>query len=1103
LPKRFFLLPGNSLPNYQTEKAKVFTSTFRVIRYLLPLAAGIAVCISLRISLRAQNDFAGSDFTINVQESSGNKKSDHDGNAAQTASFSNNIDQTNSKPANQEDDKVDFGSEILPLLSDRCFTCHGPDKKSREAGLRLDIRDEAIEDAIVPNIPEDSELLDRIETGDTDYLMPPPDSGKKPLTEGEIRLFKKWIAEGAPYQQHWSFENPKRAQLPTVQKTDWPSNPIDRFVLAKLESQNLVPSPAAAKATLARRAALTLTGLPPDPKLLQDFLGDKTPAAYDRFVDRLMKSPHYGERMAYVWMDAARYSDTDGFQIDEDRSNWPWRDWVINAYNSNMPFDQFTMEQTAGDLMPDATQQQILATCFHRNHMTNGEGGRDPAESRVDYVLDRINTVGKVWLGLTVECCQCHTHKYDPLSQREYYQMYAFFNSIDEDGRAGKAAKPYLKVRPNESDIEEIINDLVVDVQKRQKQLDVTVAYLTRDFEKWFQKQKQSIDTVLTNAKESDWKSLHPDSANTANISATIIEFDKDDTLRVTKYTPDKDRYTVVAKTDHETVGAIRLQAIPEKGNTFGGFSKSNSGNFVLTDFKIELIRNDTPQPIGIQSAWADYAQPGLEIEKSFDGNDDVGWGVWSDKINQTRTAVFRFSTAVPIQKGDLYRITLDHQSPNKKHCLRRFRLSTSPNLNAEQPRPTYFEEIRSSNSAGELSKESREQLLTYFLEHSPKRGPVGAQLLAAQKRLENARSKLTLDVMVLKELKQPRDSHVLVRGVWDNHGEQVKPNTPKILGQIANGNNTEPNRLDLARWLVSPQNPLTARVTVNRMWQTHFGYGLVRTPQDFGLQGERPSHPKLLDWLAVEFMESGWDMKHIHKLIVTSRTFQQSSMVSAEDLQRDPQNRSLSRGPRYRLPAALIRDQALFASGMLTRKIGGPSVKPYQPAGVWFDANQGKFPYVRDKGDSLYRRSLYTFLRRNAMPPALFDGANRRVCQVRVVRTNSPMHALNLMNDTTYIEAARALAQRTMQKSETPGARIADAWQRVLCRTIEPSESVFLAKKYSQLLAHYRSNPQAASQLLANGDWPVDQTLEPDKLAALTMCCSIILNLDETLNLE
>lgn len=1078
-------------------------STFRIIRYLLTLAVGIAVCISLRISLRAQDDFARNHLSTNAQEAKSAAVGNEESNTGHHTSPSNDIDHKVSESANNENDKVDFGSDILPLLSDRCFTCHGPDKHSRKAGLRLDIRDEAIDDAIVPNSPEDSELLYRIETDDTDDLMPPPDSGKKPLTEDEIQIFKKWIAEGAPYQRHWSFENPKRAQLPTVQNSDWPSNPIDRFVLAKLESQDLEPSPDAAKTTLARRAALTLTGLPPDPKLLRDFLGDKTPAAYGRFVDRLMQSPHYGERMAYVWMDAARYSDTDGFQIDEDRSNWPWRDWVINAYNSNMPFDQFTIEQTAGDLLPDATQQQILATCFHRNHMTNGEGGRDPAESRVDYVLDRINTVGKVWLGLTVECCQCHTHKYDPITQREYYQMYAFFNSIDEDGRAGKAAKPYLKVRPKDSDIEEIIDDLIVDVQKKQKQLDATEESLTKGFESWFQKQKQSIDTVLTNAKESDWKSLHPDSANTANISATIIEIDKDDTLRVTKYTPDKDRYTVVAKTDHATVGAIRLQAIPEKGNTFGGFSKSNSGNFVLTDFKIELIRNDTPQPISIQSAWADYAQPGLEIEKSFDGNDDVGWGVWSDKIDQPRTAVFRFLEAVRIRKGDRFRITLDHQSSNKKHCIRRFRLSSSPNLNAEQPRPTYFEAIRNSDSSGELSEDTRVKLLKYFLEHSPKRGPVGAQRLAAQKRLENARSKLTLNVMVLKERAQPRESHVLVRGVWDNHGEQVNPNTPKILGTIANENNSQPNRLDLARWLVSPENPLTARVTVNRMWQTHFGYGLVRTPQDFGLQGERPSHPKLLDWLAVEFMESGWDMKHIHQLIVTSRTFQQSSLVSAEDLQRDPQNRLLSRGPRYRLPAAIIRDQALSSSGMLTRKIGGPSVKPYQPAGVWFDANQGKFPYVRDKGKSLYRRSLYTFLRRNAMPPALFDGANRRVCQVRVVRTNSPMHALNLMNDTTYIEASRALAQRTMQKSETPKAWIADAWQRVLCRSIETSESAFLVKKYSQFLTHYRSEPQAASQLLANGDWPVDQDLKPDKLAALTMCCSIILNLDETLNLE
>ena len=769
---------------------------------------------------------------------------------------------------------VDFNRDIRPLLAGHCWQCHGPDAAARKADLRLDTPHGAFADrrgyrVIDSARPERSELLIRIASGDADVRMP-PDEATRQLTAEQIDLFARWIKQGANWEEHWSFMQPPRPKLPVVGDLSWPRNGVDFFVLARLEQAGLQPAPPADPITLLRRVTLALTGLPPTIDEIDSFLADETPDAYERVVARLLDSPRYGEHMALPWLDAARYADTSGYQADWERFMWPWRDWVVQALNDNMTFDQFTIEQLAGDLLPSATVSQRLATGFNRNHRINDEGGSLDAEFEVEYVVDRVDTTATVWLGLTAGCARCHDHKYDPISQRDFYRLYAFFNNVPEkgiDGRKG-AAVPFIQI-------------------------------------------------------------------------------------------PDR-----------------RVQT----------------------------------------------------------------------KLRQLKQQLQQLQASESTAPGD-----------------------------------------------------------------SPQEASVSKQQAALQEAIKELEPRRTTDVMVMQELPERRPTYVLKRGQYDrpDKREQMSAAIPPVFGRLPI--DAPPDRLGLANWLVSSDNPLTARVTVNRMWQHHFGSGLVRTSEDFGSRGERPTHPSLLDWLSAELVRLSWDVKAMHRLIVTSSTFRQSSSISPEVLQHDPDNRLLARGPRLRLTGAAIRDQALFVSGLMQQSLGGPPVKPYQPEGLWRELSfaSGKTTvdfYVQDHGESLYRRTLYTFWKRTVAPPrmSVFDGTGREMCRVRVDLTNTPLQALTLQNDVTFVEAARHLANRMMTEGgDSADQRITYGWRLVLARAPRGDELRILRGALERYRSVYRDEPGEALRLLKNGESPVDKELDAADHAAFTIVAQTILNLDETIMRE
>lgn len=757
---------------------------------------------------------------------------------------------------------VRFARDVRPILSDKCFKCHGFDAKTRVANLRLDTEEGAFAalssgKAFVAGKPEQSRAYLRMIEKNPALRMPPPDSHKT-LTAKQIELVRRWIAQGAKYEKHWAFMPPVRPAPPKVKNAAQARTPIDLFLLEKLEARGLKFSPEATKETLLRRVTLDLTGLPPTIQEIDSFLADKSPNAYRKVVDRLLASPRFGERMAWEWLDAARYADTNGYQEDRYRPMWPWRDWVMDAFNRNLPFDQFTTEQLAGDLLPNATDAQKLATGFNRNHMLNGEGGRIPEESRVEYVKDRVDTTTTLWLGLTMACAQCHNHKFDPLAQKEYYRFYSYFNNITESGGIDKDGVAFP-----------------------------AIPYLTSD-----------------------------DKTKAAELSRQIAE--------------------AQTRTD-----------------------KADAANKPAAQKELDALKK---------------------------------------------------------QLSD---------------------------LNAAAPQ-----------------------------------------------------------VMIMQERPTPREAFVMLRGAYDKPGEKVTMGVPAVLNSLPP---TAPvNRLGLAQWLVSPQNPLTARVAVNRLWQTLFGVGLVKTAEDFGAQGDPPSHPDLLDWLAAEYVRLKWDTKALIRLMVSSAAYRQSSAVMPALLQADPDNRLYARAPRYRLPAFMLRDQALAVSGLLVEKFGGAPVKPYQPEGVWEDFSYGKITYQPDHGEALYRRSVYTFWRRSVAPTTLFDTASRRVCQVRLARTNTPLQSLTLLNDITYAEAARILAERVIKEGGTsPEARLNHAFRLAAGRRISNDERTLLAKRLRLLQTFYRANLPEAEKLLSIGEKPHDKTLETAELAAYAAVMSVILNLDEVQNKE
>ncbi len=995
---------------------------------------------------------------------------------------------------------VDFRREIRPILSDACFDCHGPDPKARKANLRLDVADGGIfEDrdgarVVLPGKPEESELILRIIATEPDEKMPPPKHHRQ-LNTKEVESLSRWVAEGAKWQEHWSLVPPERPPLPPVKEASWPRNEVDTFILARLGKEGLPPSSGADRGTLIRRVTLDLTGLPPTPEEVNAFHADPSPDAYERLVDRLLRSPHYGERMALDWLDAARYADSNGYQVDRDREMWPWRDWVVNAFNRNMPFDRFTIEQLAGDLLPNPTLPQRIATGLHRNTMLNEEGGIIPEEFLAEYVSDRVETTATIWLGLTVGCAKCHDHKFDPISQKDFYGLYAFFHNVPETGlgnfigESRRSAPPLLMIPTPEQ--QRTLDSQAAAIAEVEEQLADLGPQLASEQAAW--------EETLASEIAANWVVLDPSTLRSKG--GTTLREEPDRTIVAEGPNPPAETYDLEAATDLLHITALRLEALPDDRLPDKGPGRAANGNFVLSGFRLSTAGG----PVKFKSASADFSQAKYPVASAIDDKPETGWAVHPE-IGKPHTAVFEVEKPAEVSGIFPLAITLDFRSSSVQHLLGKFRLSVTDAKEPSKIRPlpspvaqilTIPADKRDDKQKAELAKYYREKV-------SATTKPFNGRLA----ELRNERTELEKQIptmMVMAELPEPRETSVLLRGQYDKKGEKVGPATLKSLPPLPP--DAPRNRLGLARWLVDPHNPLTARVTVNRYWQAYFGSGLVLTAEDFGSQGEAPSHPELLDWLATEFVRTGWDVKAMQKLIVTSATYRQSSRLAPESRERDPGNRLLARGPRLRLPAETIRDQALAVSGLLFDKLGGPSVKPYHPSGLYEQVvYQGGVIYKQGKGEDLHRRSLYTYWKRSVPHPAMltFDAPFRETCVVRRARTSTPLQALNLMNDPTYIEAARILAQRMMLEGGAgPGERIAYGFRLAVGRPPQPRELEVLTAGYRGMLADFRDDRTAADELLDIGETPRNPSLDHVELAAYATVASTLLNLDEIVTKE
>ncbi len=984
-------------------------------------------------------------------------------------------------------DKIDFNREIRPILSENCFTCHGPDEKTRKAKLRLDNR-EGLLDVIDLKNPEKSELLTRLHTEDKHKVMPPPSTGKK-VTPVQSAILKKWISQGAEYQSHWAFVPPKKGNVPVspdAEKIGWSKNPLDAFLYSSMVKQGLAPSSKADRSVLLRRVTLDLTGLPPTPAEVDAFLNDNSPNAYEKLVERLLKSERYGERMTLDWLDAARYADTHGYHIDSGRDMTRWRDWVIKAFNENKPYDQFTVEQIAGDLLPGATVQQRVASGFNRNHMINFEGGAIPEEYQTAYVIDRVNTTATVFLGLTVACAQCHDHKYDPISQKDFYRFYAFFNNVPErglDGNKGNAV-PLLKTPAEDHE------KLLASLREKLKKIDAKFidAWPEADVAQteWEKKPKELTWTL-------------PKKVSLTSTGGSKIETQKDESFLLTGANPATD--TLTFKMDGATsLSAFKLETLPDDSTPTKGAGRSANGNLVLTGFKV--LRDG--KPLKLKKFSADFSQETFPASGLINGN--KGWAIFP-KVAEPHFLIAELAEAT--KAGDNLSVVVEFQSQFAQHTAARVRLSQTDNPNPHGS--ALPADVATALKIAEKDRTDAQKKVVqgYFRKNVYTLGRELDQG-ADELRKEMTRLANTIpDSMVMEEMPKPRDTFILDRGQYDKKLEKVTAGVPSALPALPK--DTPANRLGLARWLVSAEQPLTARVTVNRYWQMFFGVGLVKSTEDFGSQGEQPSHPELLDWLAVDFRESGWDVKRLVTMIVTSQAYQQSGAVTKDNLAKDPENRLLSRQSRLRLPAEFIRDQALAVSGLLNPEIGGKSVSPYQPAGIWEELasradgdNWTAQKYKQDHGKDLYRRTMYTYWKRTAPPPSLmtFDAPDREICVVKRARTNTPLQALVTMNDPTYVEASRKLAERIIKEGgDTSEKRIEYAFKLLASRKATAKEIEIVGKLLKAQTVAFTQDKAKAQKLLKVGEAPADEKLDPIEVAAWTLVANALLNLDELIN--
>lgn len=1166
--------------------------------------------------------------------------------------------------SNLENDSIRYDRDIRPILSDRCFKCHGPDPRSRQAGLRLDLPQEpAGKDddpaVIVPGDPDESELFARISSDDDELRMPPPGSNKRTLSADEQALIQEWIAQGAKYDSHWSFVAPQRPAVPELADAEWCKNSIDPFILSILRRENVEPSTEADRATLLRRLFLDLTGLPPTPDEIASFVNDTDPQAYEKWVDRLLREEPYrsrhGEHFAARWLDAARYADTIGIHTDAGRQMWPWRDWVLSAYRNNMPFDQFLTEQLAGDLIPDATLEQKVASGFNRNHVMTDEGGAISEEYLVEYAVDRTATTGAVFMGLTLGCARCHEHKFDPISQDEFFGLYSFFNSLEEPGlysqlpNPNRAFEPFLAVPTAEQGAElKKLDDQLADVKTRAQTSDPKEMELRSEF-------------LAATSSDVGWPSISTTVVSAESASGATLTTLPDQTILASGDNPATDVHTITLRTDARELNLISLEALADPSFADARVGRAPNGNGVLTGIKAEAISVADPtqkMPLTIRWAWADHEQENGDfgIVNTLDASDSSGWAVAGHLKPGGRNALFVADGPFGFDGGTEVVVRLEYLSRYPQHVLGKVRLrlgKLSNGLTAQIPlarsgwyvlgpfptpadqspyeiihgpeqastidlsaeygaekkswqhdldvkddalnklaagtnvtyvgrriwssvartikvslgsddgfelylngRSVIQKKIERSLAANQDSvevplvagfnalvlkiintggdagfyfreetgeeawprdlvlaivpPESRSADLSTRLEDAwrTRYSPEFRQQRATITELEKKRAELlekTPLTMVMQELPEPRTTYVLTRGAYDKP-DMNRPVQRSIPGALGNWPIDAPrNRLGLAHWMTSAENPLVARVAVNRLWEQFFGSGLVRTSEDFGMQGEWPSHPELLDWLAVELRESNWDMQHVMRLIVTSATYRQSARIRPDVRERDPDNRWLAYFPRRRLTAEQIRDQALFVSGLLVEKFGGPSVKPYQPEGLWQEvamlASNTRI-YEPGMGPDLWRRSIYTYWKRACPPPSLqtFDAPTRESCTIRRGSTNTPLQALVLWNDPQFVEAARVLAQRTISQSSDDADRLAQMFCRCTGRTPELAELERLQSSLAKFREQFVHAPDAADDFLKVGSAPLAMDIASTELAAWTMVASALMNLTETI---
>ncbi len=1018
---------------------------------------------------------------------------------------------------------VSFQREILPLLSDRCLICHGPDEATREGGLRLDLAEGATAEldsggrAIVPGDLDASGLVQRITTSNPGERMPPEGSGKT-LSAEEIELLKRWVAEGAHYEQHWAFTRITRPAIPHVARKDWVRNPIDQFTLAKMEAAGVGPSEPAPRNKLVRRMHFDLVGIPPTPQEIDTFVADGSPGAVERLFDQLLASPHYGERQAIDWLDGARYADSNGYQNDFARHMWPWRDWVIEAFNRKMPFDQFAIEQLAGDLLPEPTRDQRVATGFNRNNRTVTEAGSIPEEWLVENMVDRVETTSGVFLGLTMGCARCHDHKYDPVSQQEFYEFYAFFHRLAEQGvyteQRGNVA-PIIQVPSPEQESQRA--SLETEQQQIKPEADALLAKVA-EREDWTQRfaQPGEIPTAAWRVGFEGDK-VKGTSASGQTLDATGNQGDNAPGAvgPSRRFHNGGCEIAEVFAPEHNLPFTWSVWLKPEQGGTL--LSKTSG------DFKRGLdALLDSEQKLGVRlfHTWPDKVLRVVTREPLTAGRWSHVAVVYDGSSQASGIAIYVNGHPVELEvTHDTLEGSIAAEGP--------LRIAHGPDgahLVGSLADLRLFDRPLEADEVGALARQAlQEQVLARFDQLDDDMKTEGlvlcghvlregvpfeyARLADRQYALAKELERLNAEIpttMVMEDLAEPRPTYVLTRGAYDaaDKSRPVSPDVPDFLPSLPEG---EPrNRLTLARWIVSRDNPLTARVTVNRMWTRFFGQGLVKSAENFGVQSEAPSHPELLDWLATELIESGWNLQHIERLIVTSATYAQSSQTSPEAYARDPENRLLARGPRHRLPAELVRDNALATSGLLTREIGGRSIMPYQPEKLWEELAGGAFEvYTQDHGPLLYRRSLYVYRKRTVPHPTMgtFDAPSWEVCSLKRPTTDTPLQALALLNDVTYVEAARKLAERMMREGGSqPSERLAWAFRLVTGRAATASELDILNRGLEKYTAEFETNEGDAKALLAYGEAPVAEDLPPRELAAYTSVATLLLNLDEAI---